>query len=281
MTKQTIILLTSVVVAAGAGFAGGYFVGQYRMKKQTDDIINQMNDEINDYVSQISTMQIADKTIINEDSNHYTQASTNGTNTDYVMTPEQEEAVKKAKEMAKKNDELKKEYMERVRKEGYKTFSISDEERQKIKEEMANMTDEEKLEFVTRDEDDEERIAENEARNLESDEDYEERMADTEDTVAAGAQYNALPPYIITEEEYMDPQFDSFTKQLFTYFGDGTLIDDGDDIVPDADDMVGLDNLIEFESGDKDRIFVRNEAYNADYEILYKEMSYNEFMGAE
>ncbi len=269
MTKQTIILLASVVVAAGAGFAGGYFVGQYRMKKQTDDIINQMNDEINDYVRQISTMQVADKTIVNGDPNHY------------VMTPEQEAAVKKAKEMAKKNDELKKEYMERVRKEGYKTFSISDEERQKIKEEMANMTDEEKLNFVTRDEDDEERIAENEARNLESDEDYEKRMADTEDTVAAGAQYNALPPYMITEEEYMDPQFDSFTKQLFTYFRDGTLIDDGDDIVPDADDIVGLDNLIEFEGGDKDRIFVRNEAYNADYEILFKEMSYNEFMGVD
>lgn len=262
MTKNTIILIATAVVAAGAGFAAGYFVGRNAIKKQTDDIINQMNDEINDYVQQIHTMQIGQDP------------------SSYKMTPEQEEAVKRAKALSKKNDELKAEYMNRIKNNGYKTFTMSDEERQKIKDELAGMTDEERLDFVTRDEDDEERIAENEARNLESDEDYEERMGGTEDVVVASALESDLPPYIIDEQEYMDSQFDAFSKHQFTYFGDGTLIDDGDDIVPNSDDIVGLDNLIELEDGHTDRIFVRNEAYASDYEIIFKEMSYNEYMGA-
>lgn len=266
--NKTIILVATGVVAAGAGFAAGYFVGRNYMKKQTDGIINAMNDEINDYVRQITTMQIGSKVNGNDPSS-------------YVMTPEQEEAVKRAKALSKKNDELKAEYMNRIKSNGYKTFSMSDEERAKIKAELDGMTDEEKLDFVTRDEDDEERIAENEARNLESDEDYEERMAETEDVVAAEALESGLPPYIIDEQEYMSSQFDAFTKQQFTYFSDGTLIDDGDDIVPNADDVVGLDNLIELEDNSTDRIFVRNEGYAADYEIIYKEMSYNEYMGAQ
>lgn len=271
--NKTIILVATGVVAAGAGFATGYFVGRNYMKKQTDGIITAMNDEINDYVRQINTMQIG-KSISND-------PSSDGTNTNYVMTPEQEEAVRRAKALSKKNDELKEQYMNTIKANGYKTFSISDEERAKIKAELAGMTEEEKLDFVTRDEDDEERIAENEARNLESDEDYEERMADTEDVVAADAINSGLPPYIIDEQEYMSSQFDAFTKQQFTYFSDGTLIDDGDDIVPNPDDIVGLDNLIELEDNNTDRIFVRNEGYAADYEIIYKEMSYNEYMGAQ
>ena len=266
-TKEIIVLAATGVVAAGAGFAAGYFVGRNYMKKQTDSIITAMNDEINDYVRQINTMQIG--------------KSMGDNNSSYVMTPEQEEAVKRAKALSKKNDELKEQYMNTIKANGYKTFSISDEERAKIKAELAGMTEEEKLDFVTRDEDDEERIAENEARNLESDEDFEERMADTEDVVAADAINSGLPPYIIDEQEYMSSQFDAFTKQQFTYFSDGTLIDDGDDIVPNPDDIVGLDNLIELEDNKTDRIFVRNEGYAADYEIIYKEMSYNEFMGAQ
>ena len=266
--NKTIILVATGIVAAGAGFATGYFVGRNYMKKQTDSIITAMNDEINDYVRQINTMQIGSNINGNDPSS-------------YTMTPAQEEAVRRAKALSKKNDELKAEYMNRVKNNGYKTFGISEEERAKIKAELEGMTDEEKLDFVTRDEDDEERIAENEARNLESDEDYEERMAETEDVVAAEALASGLPPYIIDEQEYMSSQFDAFTKQQFTYFSDGILIDDGDDIVPNPDDIVGLDNLIELEDNNTDRIFVRNEGYAADYEIIYKEMSYNEFMGAQ
>lgn len=258
--KQTIIFSVTVVVAAGVGFVGGYFIGQRKMKKATDDIINQMNDEINEYAKMCTL----------EGKNNF----------DDDLTEHQKEEMKKAKELIQKNERLKQEYMDIVRKEGYKTFTISDEERQKIKEEMSHMTDEEKLDFVTRDEDDEERQQRNEEMGLESDEDYEDRMADTEDIVAADSVYNPIPPYMIDETDYIDPQFNSYTKQQFTYFGDGTLIDDGDDIIPNPNDVVGLDNLIEFESGDKDRIFVRNEGYNADYEILFKEMSYSEYMGA-
>lgn len=266
MDKKTIIFSVSVILAAGAGFAGGYLIGQHRMKKATDDIINQLNDEVNDYARMYTMTGPTDKTVVNGE---------------FEQTEEQKEASKRAKELAKKNDEMKKEYMNRIRKGGYKTFEISDEERQKIKDELAGMTDEEKLNFVTRDEDDKERIRENEEMGLESDEDYEARVGGTEDVVVAEGQYNQLPPYMISEEEYMDHQFDGYSKNVFTYFGDGTLIDDGDEIVMNGDDLVGLDNLIEFESGDKDRIFVRNEAYSSDYEILFKEMSYNEYMGAE
>lgn len=271
MTNKTLfIVLGSSVVVGAAGFATGYLVGSRRMKKATDAIISQMNDEINDYVAQITDMENADKVVVE--------------GTDYT----QSEAYKKAKELARKNDELKKEYLKKITENGYKikdnpvypiSNPITPERRQQVKEELEQMTEEEREEFVETDFDDEERKERNEAMGLESDEDYEERMADEIDTVADDAIHNPIPPYIIDEDDYMDSQFDSFTKQVFTYFGDGTLIDEGEDIIPNPEDIIGLDNLLELESGNEDRIFVRNEAHAADYEIMFKEMTYDEFMG--
>jgi hypothetical protein len=264
MTNKTLFIVIGSSVAAGVlGFVGGYFVGSRRMKKATDDIISQMNDEINDYVAQLTGKETEEKVVVE--------------GIDYTKS----EAYAKAKELAKKNEELKKSYLQKIREQGYSNpvYPISPERRQQVKEEIATMTDEEREEFIETDFDDEERKARNAEMGLESDEDYEERMADEIDVVADNAIHNPLPPYIIDENEYMDDQFDAFTKQVFTYFGDGTLIDEGDDIVPEAEDLVGVDNLIELESGNEDRIFVRNEKYAADYEIIFKEMSYNEYMG--
>lgn len=88
-----------------------------------------------------------------------------------------------------------------------------------------------------------------------------------------------LPPYLITQDEYEDQQFDLFSKNELTYFEDGTLIDDGDSIVDDVDYMVGLDNLAQFDSGKFKVIYIRNENLSADYEITYKNFTYAEWMG--
>ena len=260
-TKNIILVSVGAVVSIGAGFAAGYFVGQKITRKQDDEIIDQMNAELNEYARHFMLESADEKVIVN------------GTDYSKGVAIHNGEASKKA-------DEMKEKYFNEIRKNGYGNFTISDEERAKIKAEVAAMSDEEKDEFMSHDEDDEERQRQNEAAGLESDEQYEARThGEEDDAEVSEALERSLPPYMIDEQDYMAPQYEGFTKTVFTYFSDGTLIDDQDDIVPNADDLVGLDNLIEFESGDKDRIFVRNETYAADYEILYKEMTYKEFMG--
>ena len=241
-TKETIIFVATVAVVGAGAFAGGYFIGKHKMKKDTDAIINQMNDEINDYVMQLTDKEVTEKVVVN--------------GVDYTNAY----AYSKAKELARRNEEMKKKYWDMIHEKGYKQSAATEKGPYSVN---------------------------NDNNNDDVDDDYEEDNTEPEDKadrsgidiVADEAMHSDLPPYIIDENDYMDSQFDAFSKHEFTYFGDGTLIDDGDEIIPNPADIVGLDNLIELETGNADRIYVRNEAFLSDYEIVFKEMSYKEFMG--
>jgi hypothetical protein len=73
-------------------------------------------------------------------------------------------------------------------------------------------------------------------------------------------------PYVITPEEFGER--DDYETASLTYFADGILADDTDQMVEDVDDTVGTDSLTHFGEYEDDSVFVRNDDLKCDYEIL-------------
>lgn len=86
-------------------------------------------------------------------------------------------------------------------------------------------------------------------------------------------------PYIISPEEYGD--IDKYTKLNLTYYSDGTLADDDDEIVDDIDETVGSDFAKHFGDYEDDSVWVRNDRLKCDYEILRDNRSYKEVTGLD
>lgn len=72
-------------------------------------------------------------------------------------------------------------------------------------------------------------------------------------------------PYVIAPEEFGELDYETIS---LTYYEDGVLTDDGDNIIEDVDDIVGEDSLNHFGEYEDDSVFVRNDARECDYEIL-------------
>ena len=76
-------------------------------------------------------------------------------------------------------------------------------------------------------------------------------------------------PYAIDPEEFGDKEEEGWDTTSLTYFADGVLVDDTDEIVEQPDVVVGLDNLKIFEEfPDATCVYVRNETWRTDFEIL-------------
>ena len=85
------------------------------------------------------------------------------------------------------------------------------------------------------------------------------------------AQHSVLEdePYSIDPEEFGDKEEEGWDTMTLTYFADGVLVDDVDEIVDQPDVVVGLDNLKIFEEfPDATCVYVRNETWRTDFEIL-------------
>jgi len=84
-------------------------------------------------------------------------------------------------------------------------------------------------------------------------------------------------PYIIHVDERRVNEGYTYTE--LTYFeGDGVLVDNDDKPIDDIDKVVGTANLEKFGhgSGDKDTIFVRNDALELEVEITREKGTYSE-----
>ena len=76
-------------------------------------------------------------------------------------------------------------------------------------------------------------------------------------------------PYAIDPEEFGDKEEEGWDTPTLTYFADGVLVDDVDDVIEQPDVVVGLDNLRIFEEfPDATCVYVRNETWRTDFEIL-------------
>jgi hypothetical protein len=86
-------------------------------------------------------------------------------------------------------------------------------------------------------------------------------------------------PYIISEHQFMDDGMHPDDKMDLLYFEeDDTLTDDHEHILNNVEYLVGIDNLGKFGlgSGDRRKLYIRNEKTGADYEVIKDERSFTE-----
>lgn len=79
-------------------------------------------------------------------------------------------------------------------------------------------------------------------------------------------------PYVIGQDEYRDGTM--LTSVTWSYFEDGVVTDEYDNIVDDVEQAIGEDFVDAF--GDEDIAYVRNEDRKCDYEILREGVYYND-----
>ena len=81
-------------------------------------------------------------------------------------------------------------------------------------------------------------------------------------------------PFVIDPSEFGEnPEYDTET---LTYFADGVLVDDVDDVIEEPDIVVGLENLKIFDEFGATTVYVRNDIYKTDYEIIRDDWNYSD-----
>lgn len=83
-------------------------------------------------------------------------------------------------------------------------------------------------------------------------------------------------PYVISPE---DSGEDAYTQINLTYYADGVLADDEDDILEDIDGTVGLDFASHFGEYEDDTVFIRNDRLKCEYEIQRDNRTYEDVTG--
>lgn len=81
-------------------------------------------------------------------------------------------------------------------------------------------------------------------------------------------------PFVIPPEEFGELEDEGYSKESLTYYADGVLADEEDEIVDDVEGTVGEDSLEHFGEYEDDSVFVRNHRLKADYEILLSQKEY-------
>ena len=79
-------------------------------------------------------------------------------------------------------------------------------------------------------------------------------------------------PYVISPDSF--GEMDDYNRISLTYYADGVLADEDDEVVDDMDATVGSDALDHFGEYEDDSVFVRNDSRKCDYEILLDTRNY-------
>lgn len=87
---------------------------------------------------------------------------------------------------------------------------------------------------------------------------------------------NMNGPYVISPDDFGDPDVGYDTESLDYYEGDGVLTDSFGEVVENVDELVGRDFADHFGDYEKDSVFIRNDEMEVDYEILRDYRSYSE-----
>ncbi len=83
----------------------------------------------------------------------------------------------------------------------------------------------------------------------------------------------AEKPYVIPPEDFDDLDYDTVT---LTYYADKVLADEYDNQIEDVESLVGEESLTHFGEYEEDSVYVRNDQYKTDYEILLDMRTYEE-----
>lgn len=81
-------------------------------------------------------------------------------------------------------------------------------------------------------------------------------------------------PYVIKPDEFGMLEDKGYDEVSLTYYSDGVLVDDGDNVIEDTASLVGTDFADYFGEYEEDSVHVRNEMLKCDYEILKDNRAY-------
>lgn len=87
----------------------------------------------------------------------------------------------------------------------------------------------------------------------------------------------SVAPYVVTPDEF--GWAEGYDIINLTYYSDGILADDTDEIITDIDGIIGEGSLRRFGEFEPDSIHVRNDVRKAEYEILRVNQTYEEATG--
>lgn len=102
--------------------------------------------------------------------------------------------------------------------------------------------------------------------------DYSEISKPKKETKQEPVEAEELRPYIIPPEEF--GMEDDYAEISLTYYADGILANEEDEVVDDVDSTIGEDSLTHFGEFEEDSVFVRDDQKKIDYEILLDTRSY-------
>lgn len=132
--------------------------------------------------------------------------------------------------------------------------------------------------------------AKEEAKEVEKKE-YELKDIQVKDEPKTGlTNYSQITKMYMSKDEYQTPMYDDpfvidpsefgenpeYDTETLTYFADGVLVDDVDDVIEEPDIVVGLENLKVFEEFGATSVYVRNDIYKTDYEIIRDDWNYSD-----
>lgn len=89
---------------------------------------------------------------------------------------------------------------------------------------------------------------------------------------------NMIKPYVIPPEEYGSLGYKCVS---LTYFEDGVVADDRDNVFANADEIIGEDFADHYGEYEDDSVFIRNDKLKRDYEILRDRGTFAELMEPE
>ena len=82
-------------------------------------------------------------------------------------------------------------------------------------------------------------------------------------------------PYVIAPEDFGEGEY---TTISLTYYADGILADDDDQIIDNVDELVGADFADHFGDYEDDSVHIRNERLHCEYEVLRSLRTYEEVL---
>lgn len=85
-------------------------------------------------------------------------------------------------------------------------------------------------------------------------------------------------PCIISYEEFGQAEENDIPYETtsITYYADGVVTDEDDEIMEDFEDMIGRDFIDIFNEFPTSAVYVRNDLYKVDYEILRDDWNYHD-----
>ena len=88
-------------------------------------------------------------------------------------------------------------------------------------------------------------------------------------------------PYVISEDDYNDPDYQDYETEALTYYADSILARSNDEIITNPEEIIGPNALGIFdgESANVDVVYVRDDSSNIQYEIDRDIRKYEEVVG--